>query len=1004
MRSLKSNSTVKSDRADRKPSFGFSTLVSAVKQTLRRSTGTKSMASVQASPIKFDPIEPRILLSADLNPTALSIQGSIDVQGEQDVYQFTVEEPRRVVFDSLTSRNDLNWRLDGPNGQVTARTFSATDWYASTTAFELEPGTYQITADGTQDALGAYALRIIDAEAATPLTLNEPVQGQLPNGNETAVYKFQAQAKQRLYFDASASNFSPTWRLIDPFGRQILGPTPLSNGNEVAPLAAAGEYLLLIEGIPSANAVVTYDFTLHAVQDQSSTLVFGEQANAVINQKTQAHHFNFSVSELTQVVLNPLVDSGRLNQFLWTLKGPNGSVFPYNYLSQNVGQLISGRAFIALLPGDYTLSVRANGESLGELPFNVLTDKLAQPISLDAVVQGTLSQANLTKIFSFEVQAGQSLSVEGLEQLGATFNWRLADPFGRIVLQADGLMQSLPAWLVEASGRYTLTLETRSASQQGQPQAYSFRVNRVVHGAQNLPLNTPINGRIEQVGQLQQYKLDLSADGQFVFDALSNRADIRWDLYGPAGEIVSNRRFDQSDGTVSGSTMLNLSAGQYRLVVEGVGAAKGDFAFQFLDASQALVYELGQDLSGTLNPGRGSLLYQFESQPGDVLELENTSTVSGQLVWRLVDRYGRNTFDREEFARNKSNISLLVGGRYTLVLEGLIGNNNPVDFGARLNRVSTQQVPALADGEQYEMGTTVAGTFNAWNDTKTYRFALTEDATLVFDTLNANGSSAVWSLVGPRGLEVDARHIDASDAQNSLPVYRLPAGNYALTVKGARNNGGLYSSGSYSFRLLNPNLFSDLGLGQVQSVTRSPGNSTLGYRFQASAGDRLVLNTTQSMATSWRIVDEHGNALAVAAGGAVGTTYQVLRTGMHYLLSEGFNYIGGNANVTINLGKESLLSKSLSFNDLVSEVLPDIHSLQQFKFRLDQPQALVFDAVNTFEAGANQVQWRLRNLVGDVVGWTAFSNEQGGLAGGMFLPGEYVLEIRNTVQQAFTAK
>ncbi|WP_346949563.1 LEPR-XLL domain-containing protein, partial [Dyella sp.] len=61
--------------------------------------------------IRFEALEPRVLLSGDVNPAALSINGALDAPGQQKQYQFTVQDTKRVVFDSLTNRSDLNWTL-----------------------------------------------------------------------------------------------------------------------------------------------------------------------------------------------------------------------------------------------------------------------------------------------------------------------------------------------------------------------------------------------------------------------------------------------------------------------------------------------------------------------------------------------------------------------------------------------------------------------------------------------------------------------------------------------------------------------------------------------------------------------------------------------------------------------------------------------------------------------------------------------------------------------------
>src|SRR4051812_9158212 len=62
-----------------------------------------------ARPIRFEALEPRVLLSADVNPAAVNVTGSIDVPGEVDQYGFTLAQNAQIVFDSTTNNGNLNW-------------------------------------------------------------------------------------------------------------------------------------------------------------------------------------------------------------------------------------------------------------------------------------------------------------------------------------------------------------------------------------------------------------------------------------------------------------------------------------------------------------------------------------------------------------------------------------------------------------------------------------------------------------------------------------------------------------------------------------------------------------------------------------------------------------------------------------------------------------------------------------------------------------------------------
>jgi hypothetical protein len=89
------------------------------------------------------------LLSGDVNPAALTIEGELTAPGEKSQYEFTVEGTQRVVFDSLTPRSDLNWTLEGPTGQFASHAFNTIDAVGSYSSysevFDLAPDVYRIT-------------------------------------------------------------------------------------------------------------------------------------------------------------------------------------------------------------------------------------------------------------------------------------------------------------------------------------------------------------------------------------------------------------------------------------------------------------------------------------------------------------------------------------------------------------------------------------------------------------------------------------------------------------------------------------------------------------------------------------------------------------------------------------------------------------------------------------------------------------------------------------------
>src|SRR6266568_3340358 len=134
--------------------------------------------SVPANSIRFEPLEPRVLLSADINP-AQTITNQISVPGETDQYGFTLPEGARIVFDSLTNNTNLNWSLTGPTGTlVTDRAFSASDGTAANSLLDLKAGDYTLVIEGAIGNTGVASYSFNAQKIADDVKTLVPGQSQ----------------------------------------------------------------------------------------------------------------------------------------------------------------------------------------------------------------------------------------------------------------------------------------------------------------------------------------------------------------------------------------------------------------------------------------------------------------------------------------------------------------------------------------------------------------------------------------------------------------------------------------------------------------------------------------------------------------------------------------------------------------------------------------------------------------------------------------------------------
>src|SRR3546814_10577126 len=170
-----------------------------------------------------------------------------------------------------------------------------------------------------------------------------------------------------------------------------------------------------------------------------------------------------------------------------------------------------------------------------------------------------------------------------------------------------------------------------------------------------------------------------------------------------------------------------------------------------------------------MTPASATAVYSFAGAAGDRLFLD-VRTALGSGSMRIIDPYGRDYVSIASFADRE--LTLPVAGTYTLLIEGRVwstGAND--DYGFALNRMQDPAPLALTLGERVDGALAGAG------DVQRYRFALTTETLLSFDSF-ANNSQLRWRLSGP-GYDYEAalNRADGYDQASRSPMLLAP-GDY----------------------------------------------------------------------------------------------------------------------------------------------------------------------------------------------------------------------------------
>lgn len=915
--------------------------------------------------IRFEALEPRVLLSGDVNPAAIAIDGTLATPGQENHFQFSLEDDRKVILDSLTDRADITWSLSNASGAIASSAFAYTE--SNTGALDLGAGTYTLTVSGTADAVGSYALRIVDAQTAAPIALGQDTAGTLQHGNDTAVYRFDASAGQKFSMVTTAlagTNPQASWRLIDPNGEQERYGTGMDTTTAGFSTRLSGAYLLLVDGPQSNTGPVDFGFKLSRVDDLDAALTLDQATTVTAPLPSQSLRYHFDVDTPRSVLFENLGNG----DYYWTLTGPNG--FTSNRLGGDYG-LDYGK--FALDTGSYTLTLERRFSDIGTLHF-AMHDLDASPVAVDGkVVSGTLDAAGSSSVVRLAVQRGQNYDLSALTASTDGATYRIFDTRGRSVLGSTALSSAGTRFTAQASGEYIVVISGGS-NDPSTPTTFGFRFQAVPDVVKTLDAGsfgaaTAVAGTLALPGQRTVYRFHLDSATALAFDGRLGNG-IYWTLDGNGASSFGQRQLG------SDSILRFLDAGDYTLTIDAIGNGIGDFAFAILALPSAPPIALDAPVAIHNDTANQTRAYRFSAEAGDHFTVAS-SINSYEANWRIVDSYGNIVVDTRYLGYSSDSFDLARGGDYTLLVDA----GAPNEFTLTLKKGINTPPAALADGDAIDFGTVAAGTFDRWDETRTLRFSVPSDGVYVLDN-QADYSSATWTLIGPGGTAMDTLTISSYGDR----VLFLRAGDYALTLQGATYDGGLSRNGAYALRVVDASASQRLAFNQSTQVTH-PGNASTPLRIDVpSAGGVTVFSDNYA---DYAMYDGFGRAVPGNYDNITGGVVYNLTAGASYYLLARYQPSGSQTEkLTIAMVDRS--TTALPMNDVVSGTLTGRAEVDSYTFTIDQPRYVHFD---TLSGGTStDLRWNLVDSYGQVFyNQTSTTSDTVGI---WLAAGQYTLSLR----------
>ena len=829
-----------------------------------------------------------------------AFRGHFDKAGELHVYSFTLDDATQLYWDNLNDRTDVDVTLTGPDGLRITRSLreSGNTSYGGNYVFDAPAGQYTLSFEAENAAVGAHGLALLDlADAVAVSTDGTVVDDRFEPDRTARLYRFDAVEGQEVYVDVSAQSLSTSqmsWRLIDPFGRQIYGP---ENAGDipVQTLAFAGQYTLILESDPDLSAVGSgsYKFSVTTVNTTPVAVSVGGDNPGLAAGAPVAGRIGDAIdlrgAEYLEVPNNNATNlTGSMTIEAWVKPDRyNDTWTPLLQKSDGEG----GRQYALYLNANGSLhfsTTRAGTDSYSTLQSDrdlvpvgewshvaAVVDRSAGRMRIyvngEEVGAGTLTAGSISGIDTplwigrgIESSTDRGLFEGAVDEVRL---WRTAHTQAELSASYQGALTGTEADLALYLPLDTLEAGVSPAVVGGDAAQF---VSQIPQG---------ITGSIVNAGERRVYTFGLTETTLLTIDSLSQRSDMRLSLTGPAGTYL-NRRLDQTDGPDNQAAILSLPPGEYQITVTAEDGATGDFNFELLDLADATPLTLGTTISGELAPSSRTVAYRFTGAADQTLFMD-AQTRDGDIYWRLVDPFGATVFNSTSLSDRDSQ-RLDLDGIYTLLIEGRVYSAGTSRYQFTLTDTTTPPETALTLGALTTADITQPG------ERLAYTFEITDPTVLIFDPL-ISSSAARWSLHGDQGVVQADRAFSQSDSvRNTADTgLRVAAGQYRLYIDWTGDQTGEIPFRLHDLKAQASEVFvNDRIVGNLPSDSR--GSKAFFVDMARLQRFDMITAQSPSSGTYWRIFDADGYQIeAPQRLSSSGQGFIAPEAGRYYLLLEG---------------------------------------------------------------------------------------------------------------------
>lgn len=861
---------------------------------------------IRGNPKSLSQIDPysfqiKDIASADVLTYGVPIDGNLS-PSETNFFTLSGTQGDQVSFGLLSQQRET-LRLLSPTGDI----LIATGPGGSTTSTLPLTGTYRVLVENFDPLPATYTLTAdllgnvpVNPPPNTPLTIGDAVSGDISAPGEVDRYTFTLDSARVLAFDA-LSGFDNGgglgWSLTGPDGAEVPRATFSFSDDpfgQIPPFNLdAGSYVLRV----TSAGTISYSFRLLDLA-AATPIDVGATVTGEISPAAETDMFQFQVTSpgrfffdnLSTFVGNPTVQLVIVN--------PQGFIVASTgFLGIDPILRFRGPLDVEAVltsPGTYTLLLEGdlNSQSTANYQFTVTALPNAPPTNIDfgQLVDTAISQPGEQDVYTFTLPQNDAIYMDAMSVNGTiddSLRYTLTGPLGTIVnaqpfniletiVNGFGVVNPFPA----AAGEYTLTVDALGDA----TPSYRFQVLNPAQAA-SIPLDTPISRTLDPGNSSQLFRIDIPQPGTYYFNSPSSSSPRLpgqniWRLYDPFGNVVFNKKFQDSDagrdGIIFGDAEANLPfAGPYTLLFEGDHSNQVPVPLEFSvrpTVTSTIPLTLSQTITGNMANAGDTERYTF-SVAADSLVYFDSLTNDSQLFWSLEGPEGpvpldshssqsSRTFDHSDgIDRGKTGFEFLrlPAGDYVLTVDGTGDRIGPYQF----------RLVDAASASTVTPGIAFSGELSPPSETDFYRFEATAgDQIKVHSQGPLSGSGAMYSVVDPYGQTmISPSTIGAigdflflgEDYQFTVPR----TGFYSLLVEGRVSDTNLVP---YTFNVepiarttLSAPVSDSLTLDSLQSGQIEDLRSFRTLSFDGTAGQRLVFDGVQAGgSTVFRLIAPSG--------------------------------------------------------------------------------------------------------------------------------------------------